>query len=147
MNLCPPTPCEKRFKTSKFFVKFCAAASFSSPSLLFLYDQLPIVAREIRIPHGRLFKLDLFHFLSVITVEKFSVQSIFLFASLTRNVSTVYVCTNILCTLSKPGARFLPFALCAPHLPMLHPVHLPALLGVSPGSSEGRLGAGAVGLG
>ena len=50
-------------------------------------------------------------------------------------------------SLSEPGAGFLPFALSAPHLPVLHPVHLPALLGVTPGPSEGGLGTGAVRLG
>ena len=67
--------------------------------------------------------------------------------SLARWLSCLEVCTKVLSALTEPGAGFLPFALCAPHLPVLHPVHLPALLGVSSRPSQGRLGAGAVGLG
>jgi len=106
------------------------------------YIQLPIVAREIRIPHGRLFKLDLFHFF----IFQSNHES-FIPPSPARLTSCLKVRTKVLGALTEPGAGFLPFALCAPHLSVLHPVHLPALLGVSSRPSQGRLGAGAVGLG
>ena len=52
-----------------------------------------------------------------------------------------------LSTFPESCARFLPLALGAPELPVLHSINFSAFLGVTPGPPQRRLGGAGVGLG